>query len=641
MATEFKLSYTGSEVNNKLGQIDDLSEQIGQLSSEIADLNIPTITQEAGESESLVMSQKAVTDLVADELAKQGQLKPEFANSIEECTDTTKMYVLPDGFIYAYKTVTTEGGTEEVTEQITDDFTDGIRLSTSTAGSTSALSGFVTSPSIDISEYPIGFIVKLSGIAWCDNGTTNTTGYAFQFTAVDGGTSRCGYLKNEAATNYGYEIVCNATTKEVTITTNSTFKALYKRIRFSGKGTSANAVVEIIYTKETQGGTEEKWVNTGLAFIPADYEPRIIALENETKVMKTKVKALEDAMISGGNVPDYVITEAEEVAEKVLAVRDASSFVMSLASDLHTDGEDQSSVSVLHAGQGMDAINSITQLDLVALLGDYEIYYFNHGDDNASNENEDARKSFKHAKKAFSDVAKGAPFMMLQGNHDQFVNDTTEEAQQKYYAYIGANNVGTVTDYDNKFRNYGYRDFENYKIRVIYLNTADVSENEITTDYNVSTEQLNWLNTVALNLTDTDWGIIVLSHHPLNWYGMGNLLDALDEYKRKGEGAELIAHFHGHLHNFRAEMLGTNSIPTITIPNACFGRNNEYGTSSSYSDDVKASYGDTDENGNQRQFNKTESTAEDTAFNVVVVNKQNRKIHCFNYGAGIDREINY
>lgn len=40
---------------------------------------------------------------IADELAKRGQLKPEFANDISECTDTTKMYVLPNGYIYAYR----------------------------------------------------------------------------------------------------------------------------------------------------------------------------------------------------------------------------------------------------------------------------------------------------------------------------------------------------------------------------------------------------------------------------------------------------------------------------------------------------------------------------------------------------------
>lgn len=44
----------------------DIREQISQLSSEIADLNIPSITQEAGQSESLVMSQKAVTNLIAE-----------------------------------------------------------------------------------------------------------------------------------------------------------------------------------------------------------------------------------------------------------------------------------------------------------------------------------------------------------------------------------------------------------------------------------------------------------------------------------------------------------------------------------------------------------------------------------------------
>lgn len=589
----------------------------------------------------------SVNKKVEDLKAQGVQQTPLFAENVEwleENGDTSKVYVLPDGYIYTYMTIETEGGIEEVIKQITTGFTDDVRLSTSTAGSTSALSGFVTSPAIDISDYLDGFTIKLSGVKWCADGTTSTTGYAFQFTAVDGGTSRCGYLRNEVATNFGYEIVCDASTKEVTITTTSKFKELYKQICFSGKGASADAVVEIIYNKTTEGGTEEKWMNTGHAFVPADYEDRIIELEETVERQATTIaeqKEQIEALTPHGSIPDYVLTEAEEVADKVLSVRNADSLVVALASDLHTNGSDTSSIGVLHAGQGMDAINSLTQIDLVALLGDYEIYYFNHGEDNAGADNEDARKSFKHAKKAFSSVAKGVPFMMLQGNHDQFVNDTTEEAQQKYYAYIGANNVGTVTDYDNKFRNYGYRDFENYKIRVIYLNTADVSENEVTTDYKVSAEQLEWLNTVALNLADTDWGIIVLTHHPLNWYGMSNLLDALDTYKGKGECAELIAHFHGHLHNFRAETLGTNSIPTITIPNACFGRNNEYGTTSSYSDEIKATYGDIDESGNQRVFAKTAGTAEDTAFNVVVLDRQNRKIHCFNYGAGVDREISY
>ncbi len=46
------------------------------------------------------------SEYIASELAKRGQLQPEFANSIDECTDTSKLYVLPDGYIYAYMTKT-------------------------------------------------------------------------------------------------------------------------------------------------------------------------------------------------------------------------------------------------------------------------------------------------------------------------------------------------------------------------------------------------------------------------------------------------------------------------------------------------------------------------------------------------------
>lgn len=37
------------------------------------------------------------------ELARTGQVKPEFANDTSECTDTTRIYVLPDGYIYKYQ----------------------------------------------------------------------------------------------------------------------------------------------------------------------------------------------------------------------------------------------------------------------------------------------------------------------------------------------------------------------------------------------------------------------------------------------------------------------------------------------------------------------------------------------------------
>ena len=52
------------------------------------------ITQEAGQSESLVMSQKAVTDLVEDALGSGGSTQYETVDSVDKMTDTSKQYVL-------------------------------------------------------------------------------------------------------------------------------------------------------------------------------------------------------------------------------------------------------------------------------------------------------------------------------------------------------------------------------------------------------------------------------------------------------------------------------------------------------------------------------------------------------------------
>ena len=394
-------------------------------------------------------------------------------------------------------------------------------------------------------------------------------------------------------------------------------------------------MVDQVFQSQSENPQSGKAVTEALVTFMDITANQIIAQFNEAKHYTDQALANLDATVA----PDYVKEEAERVADQILAKRNANSFVMALAGDLHTNGGDQSAASVLHASQGMNEIASLTQLDLIALLGDYEVYCFDDGTVNTDKETEDARQSLKYVKKIFSNIAKGIPFIQLQGNHDKTTPAYEGDVAQACYAYIGANNVGTVTDYANKHRIYGYRDFDNYKIRVIYLNTADVSDHTANSE-GVSQAQLTWLENEALHLSDSDWGMIVLTHHPLNWYaGMNELLNVLDQYKGKGEGAKLIAHFHGHIHNFRVETLGTNGVVSITIPNACFGRENEYGTSDSYSEDIRKSCGDTDKDGNQRKFEKTANTGSDTSFNVVVVDRENERIHCINYGAGIDRIV--
>ena len=609
---------------------------------------------------------------IVDLKAQGTQQTPLFANSIEECVDTSKLYVLPDGYIYAYmKTIKYEDGyTNHIATSINTDgsvfnekgYKTDYRLNSS--GTETALTGAICSGFIPYN----GEIIRVYG-------DTHVSG-----SGATGNYLVC-YNKNFEIINVplAANAICTETDGAIwetidgkslwtidpaKITTtnyaNSISKAVYIRCSLA-KCSTEDFVVTLNedITEQVEIITYE-WKSTGHAFVANDYEDRIIELEESTEEIKEDISGLkntfsafETSLITGENVPDYVVAEAQEVAEKVLAVRNPKSFCFAGISDLHTNGEGQSAISALHAGMAMNEIQARTQLDLLCIYGDVMIGYF---DDSYKN-------GFPHVKKCFSNITKSIPFIQMQGNHDQLSADTTEEAQQKYFAHIGANNVNTITDWDNQYRIYGYKDFNDRKMRVIYLNTADVSASEITSDTHVTAEQLSWFVNTALDFSDKSdaeqWAFTVNCHHPLNWYGNASkILPILDAYKGKTSGnitldgvtidydfsnvtAEFIAHFHGHLHNFRVETFGINGVLSITIPNACFTRNNEYGMSSSYGDSVNTNYGDVDENGNQRQFNKTANSAEDTAFNVIVIDRQNQKIHCFNYGAGIDREVDF
>ena len=204
---------------------------------------------------------------------------------------------------------------------------------------------------------------------------------------------------------------------------------------------------------------------------------------------------------------------------------------------------------------------------------------------------------------------------------------------------------------------YCYRDFTGKKVRVICLNTAEMTSASSGGAENMTAEQKLWFANAlkSAGAKGSDWGIIVLSHHPLDW---GNILMASNIVHAYVEGtsitvtsghtinfsgsnsAKFLGAFHGHVHCFKAAKLNyiANSVGTeykayrIAIPNMCFSRNNEYGQNN------KTEYYGI-EFGEDTTYNKTAGTANDTAFVVNVVNPSEEKIYSFCYGAGYDREI--
>lgn len=399
--------------------------------------------------------------------------------------------------------------------------------------------------------------------------------------------------------------------------------------------------------------------DTALQSIPSEYvtETELTSELNKkvdvgSAVTKSYVDRQINAALSGkGIIPSYVTTGSERIAENVLRTRNAYSFVMGAISDLHTTGSDGSSAGVTHACQAFNEINKLTQLDMIANLGDVMKGYMDDIND----------EGFKFVRQQMDEVAKAVPVLQLNGNHDDLSDLSTEDMKQKAFAYIGANNVNVVTDFNNRYRNYGYKDFDDLRFRVIYLNTTDCTEYEVTENIRVSPAQLNWLVNTAVNFSNktepNTWHFVVLSHVPLNaqYESIAALQTILKAMVSKSSGTvrvegtnisynfgslaqKLVCHIHGHIHNFRTEWFG--DLLSITVPNACFERNNEYGMLHE-SETIRNIFGDVDKNGNQRQFNKTQASGEDTAFNVFVIDSRvNNKIYAYNYGAGINRTIN-
>lgn len=272
---------------------------------------------------------------IARELAKRGQLKPEFANSIEECADTTKLYVLPDGFIYAYMTTTEIGGpaytnllpTAKDADRTTilngKGYLDGTRLSSSGSASTSNATGMNASGFIcPVKE---GDILRIKGLTPKTGAASYVNSYNSANTMVKSATlSQDGtppsWIVKNAIKSYVDGVL--------TIPLESTyFGTGFDAVRFSGV-ISEGAIVTINQDIVEGGGTVivEKWVSTGHAFVPADYDGEIAELRAIADTHTREISELKagsggssldplsliknwDAPIYDANIPVFELTE--------------------------------------------------------------------------------------------------------------------------------------------------------------------------------------------------------------------------------------------------------------------------------------------------------------------------------------------
>jgi hypothetical protein len=293
----------------------------------------------------------------------------------------------------------------------------------------------------------------------------------------------------------------------------------------------------------------------------------------------------------------------------------------------YTDG-------ILHASQALAYINKQITLDAFAVLGDYTDGYPIDNVDNA----------FGDCRKVNSLLAQmeAIPNLRIQGNHDFY----SGYAQFVHY-HIQAYSEGVT--WGDKVGGYCYRDFADKKLRIICVNTTETDNANI----GVSTTQYTWfVNALDLSAKSdaANWQILVLSHHPLDWYVTDStyrfayIMEAYTKgtsgtvggvsYNFAGKNAAtLIGNIHGHIHNLLTGYINKGNVATsnptkvlrICTPESCINRANQY-------------------DGAWKEattYNKTTNSAKDTSFVVYCIDLNAQSIKAFCYGAGYDREISY
>ena|GEM_PF-2480928 len=207
-----------------------------------------------------------------------------------------------------------------------------------------------------------------------------------------------------------------------------------------------------------------------------------------------------------------------------------------------------------------------------------------------------------------------APTFLLRGNHEYNYSGTGNGfgmTSAQYYAFVTSHlSKDYVIDTPN---NWAYYDDQQSKIRYVFLDVIDSKKNE---------SQYTWLKSKALATIPSDFSVMFFSHFPLVKYSSNG--DCNTYYsdlilKCKQKGVDVIACVAGHLHADKHLM--ENGILHMTTLQAGFW-------TSCRSEDGQV-------------YVHQENTSNQSAFDVLAIDKKNRKIYIVRLGLGNDRVFEY
>ncbi len=579
-------------------------------------------------------------------------LMPIFVDGIEEMTDSNMTYVM-EGYVYQNRLIETETlPYTNLFDKNADGFIEGSRFNSS--GGVVTESGTAITNYIPYSADYVGKELHIKGIETSVNGETGYCRIVYEYADGQSSVIQLPTALPDRFTESDYDVSVAVFTMNG-VTMNGAVP-----IKFRIGGTLADSSDDIVVTLneniegEPAVTQEYRWINTGQAYAPADNTNQVNQNSECIKDHEARIETLE------GRLPEYWDNAIEGLKEKInqRQANGSDCFQFLWLSDLHANKDN---LNVKYIGAVAQRVCEKYNIPFVAISGDI-MSQTSHASSKGVYE------EYYACRKILNAVDKDR-LLVTVGNHDGAWGQKSVDGQDVYYC----NNIGNKELYNIVMRRqasdnlrcfggdgmYFYVDNIPQKTRMVMLCTHTDGEGTTNTDgsalYNsmwvhiLGSRQLEWLENEALDVED-GWNIILMAHTQLSEIRDGELFKGIvnaynnryfyngstvnvsdEEYWVADSGygvsssvnkdftnakGKIVAYFHGHFHK---DFIDTDSMvcPAVSVTTA--------------GGDVR------DENSTERII----GTENETAFDIVTVDRAAGKIYMTRVGAGVDREVDY
>lgn len=321
-------------------------------------------------------------------------------------------------------------------------------------------------------------------------------------------------------------------------------------------------------------------------------------------------------------LPSYLESEAEACQTELVSVCDEKAMVIAFTTDNHYGASNGANFPTT-----VDTIKSVNNkypIDIIIDGGDLI-----NGDESKANDITrilNAIDMFESAQRTFYSII---------GNHDDGSFTSTNLPlfnKVEQYALYQRHNI-LNSDYSSDSECYGYKDFDQFGIRLIYLDSCYGVNGHTGDSWGYSDDEVTWLSTDALN---TQNQVVIFSHmgftkeysaYNLQVHNGAEMRAAVEAFI--ANGGVVVALFHGHTHwDFIGQYSQTNGFHEVST-----------GCSRVVSGPITTRTDYYPQGATMPE--RTINTVTQELWDIIVIKPESREVNMIRYGAGSDRSFTY